>query len=172
MTDDRTPTDSDRDRQDAVTVAEAAQRLGVSHDAIRARLRRGTIDGEKRGDEWIVFLPAEGHDGQQDTDTSPTGDDRPAVALVDQLREEVAYLRSELTAARIQAAQERERADILQREALQRIEALTAGSVARQDTRQDATGEPESVDTVPPDAEPLPPATSLWSRLWHALKGS
>ena len=54
---------------DRVTVAEAAAILGVSVDAVRARLRRGTLAGEKQGRTWLVTL-------QQDTDRTPTGRDR------------------------------------------------------------------------------------------------
>jgi len=46
-------------------VADAAHALGISHDALRSRLRRGTLDGHKVGDEWRVVLPA---------DRQPTGD--------------------------------------------------------------------------------------------------
>ena len=39
-----------------VTLAEAAVRLGISPDAARKRLERGTLHGEKRGGRWRVFL--------------------------------------------------------------------------------------------------------------------
>jgi excisionase family DNA binding protein len=39
-----------------VTVGEAAERLGVSEDAVRKRLRRGTLAGGKDGKEWYVLL--------------------------------------------------------------------------------------------------------------------
>ena len=41
-----------------VTVGEAAERLGISEDAVRKRLRRGTLAGGKDGKEWYVFLRA------------------------------------------------------------------------------------------------------------------
>lgn len=57
---------TDSERQDAdrmpaagVEVAEAARRLGVTPDAIRARLHRGTLAGEKVEGTWRVHLPAE-----------------------------------------------------------------------------------------------------------------
>jgi hypothetical protein len=40
-----------------VPLIEAAQRLGVSVDAIRRRIRRGTITAEKREDRWFVEVP-------------------------------------------------------------------------------------------------------------------
>ncbi len=42
---------------------EAAHRLGISVDAIRRRIRRGTIHAEKREDRWFVEVPDE--DGAQ-----------------------------------------------------------------------------------------------------------
>ncbi len=58
---DRPPT---ADQQDAgsrdsrsLSVAEAAQRLGITPDAVRGRLHCGTLYGEKVGTEWRVFLP-------------------------------------------------------------------------------------------------------------------
>jgi hypothetical protein len=59
-------------RQDAtVTVIDAARILGVSTDAVRARLRRGTLEGEKIEGEWHVRLP---HRQDADrTSAEPTG---------------------------------------------------------------------------------------------------
>jgi hypothetical protein len=79
--DDRNPTGEQQDttvdggrtdgtRQDAtiaptVTVPEAARILGVSTDAVRSRLRRGTLEGVKIAGEWHVSLAAL-HDTRQD----------------------------------------------------------------------------------------------------------
>jgi excisionase family DNA binding protein len=40
-----------------ITVPEAADRLGVSQQNVRARLRRGTLAGERRGRAWLVDAP-------------------------------------------------------------------------------------------------------------------
>lgn len=85
---DRNPTGDQQDttvehdspdgtRQDAtvaptVTVPEAARILGVSTDAVRSRLRRGTLLGMKVASEWHVPLSAL-HDTRQDAQPSPTG---------------------------------------------------------------------------------------------------
>ena len=91
-TPDRMPT-GDTDSQQAsdgpptghvtVSVGEAAQRLGVTPDAIRARLHRGTLEGEKVEGVWRVRLPeSDRQDGavgatgdQQDAPGQPTGND-------------------------------------------------------------------------------------------------
>ena len=51
---------------DRVTVIEAAERLATTPDAIRARLRRGQLAGEKQGKTWYVTL-------QQDATGQATG---------------------------------------------------------------------------------------------------
>jgi len=43
-------------RHDGVTVNEAAVALGITPDSVRARLRRGSLAGEKIGPVWYVFL--------------------------------------------------------------------------------------------------------------------
>lgn len=54
----------------AVDVATVARRLGITPDAVRGRLHRGTLEGERRpGGQWVVFL-----DPEPATDTG----DRPA----------------------------------------------------------------------------------------------
>lgn len=85
---DRNPTGDQQDttverdspdgtRQDAtvaptVTVPEAARILNVSTDAVRSRLRRGTLPGMKVASEWHVPLTAL-HDTRQGAQPSPTG---------------------------------------------------------------------------------------------------
>ena len=153
-----------------VTVHEAAAALGLSEEAVRARLRRGTLDGWKADDDtWRVRLP-EGvtiserpsvtgvavendvpslrdgthHDAQHGTQRDMTDG-----ALVTHLQEEVTYLRERLEDAMGQLAEERRRADVLQREALGRIEALAA-TVDRQPPTENApepVGSTESSET-------------------------
>jgi excisionase family DNA binding protein len=41
---------------DGWTIAEAAQQLGISTEALRKRLQRGQIRGYKRGRQWFVLL--------------------------------------------------------------------------------------------------------------------
>jgi hypothetical protein len=90
---------------------------------------------------------------------------------IDRLDAEVAYLRDQLDMSRRELAAERERFDVIHREALSRIEALTAGETARpqdigsvENVAPGATGEAvrdtESEREPPPD--PIgPPA---WRR--------
>jgi hypothetical protein len=87
---DTTPTvmqhDIDATRQDAtVGVIEAARLLGVTTDAVRARLRRGSLQGHKVNGEWQVIMDRFLRN-QQDTtvaqqDTQQSGDRMPTVDL-------------------------------------------------------------------------------------------
>jgi hypothetical protein len=40
-----------------VSLAEAARRLGISTEAVRKRILRGTLAGHRRGRQWVVLLP-------------------------------------------------------------------------------------------------------------------
>lgn len=118
MIDDRSGT-GERQDGNRLSVSEAAERLGLSVDAIRSRLRRGTLEGGKDGDLWYVLLPEETETPQQDADREATDGDRDA--LVDQLRGENAYLRDQLAVMIQQAADANERADILQARLMDRL---------------------------------------------------
>ncbi len=84
----------------------------------------------------------------------------PAVeALIESQQAEIAYLREQLAERSRELAAERERFDVLHREALARIPALGAG--------QDA---PVAAHKPQPEAQPVEPAadTSVpWWRLWE-----
>jgi len=93
------PETPDRQRQaTTVSVAEAAHALGISHDALRSRLRRGTLEGFKDGDEWRVVLPADrqptGNAPPQQAATGrPTGNDlSPLVDLIERQAAELQRL--------------------------------------------------------------------------------
>jgi hypothetical protein len=72
-----------------LTVAQAADQLGISVDAMRARVKRGTVATEREEGRVYVLLDTD-QDAAQDTPRS--GESSP---LISQLREEVAYLRDE-----------------------------------------------------------------------------
>jgi hypothetical protein len=105
-THDGTPTGpSDRTRTrpgpDAfVPLTEAAQRLGITYDAARRRIARGTLDAEKRGDRWYVHVAemntGPDHDPNARPDAGPDATGSAPDALIAQLRDENAYLRQQL----------------------------------------------------------------------------
>jgi len=107
---------------DRVTVAEAADRLGVTRDAIRKRIKRGSIEWETElDDEVFVYVEASAKD------TAPTNGDMSEDAaghdaLVESLRDQVEYLRGEVVVWQDEAR----RKDHLLAAALERIPAIEA----------------------------------------------
>jgi excisionase family DNA binding protein len=125
---------------DRITVAEAARRLGVTQDAVRKRIARGTIRHQKDDDGrvFVYFRAADTELGTVKTDqedeqdsTSETGQDRYVRSLEDQIR----FLRGEL-----------ERKDAILLRLAERIPELEPYSEPRK-TSEAQTKEPE-------DAEP------------------
>jgi len=164
-----TGTRSERDTNTTrVSVTEAARILDITPDSVRARIRRGAIDAERLGGRWFVYL-ADKHDSnatKRDPNTikrdmSATSDgiaagplpDTIARELIDQLKSENANLWAliderdrALEERSRELASERERSDILHREALNRIEALTAGIA--QEPPSDAPDRPGATESL------------------------
>lgn len=163
---DTTPTDQG---QTAMTVADAAQTLGLTSDAIRARIRRGTMSGFKADDDtWRVIVDqpvdATPTDSRQTDGTTPDSRGQTAtdhLHMIEHMREEITYLRTELAQRSHELATERERSDVLQREALGRIEALTAGETSPE-TVPEPPGSRRTNESEPP---------GLWDRLREWLSG-
>jgi excisionase family DNA binding protein len=97
---------------DRVTVAEAAERLGVSQDAVYKRIKRGTIPWDKDEDgKTVVYIEvANGSTGEPKSSTDESTDryktstdmlgsssiDVSVDVLVDELRDRVRFLEEEL----------------------------------------------------------------------------
>jgi excisionase family DNA binding protein len=91
---DRTRGDLDR----ALTVAQAADALGVSQDAVRKRIRRGTIQSERdESGRVYVYVPASEtvHKTGQDT-SQPQPEPTALTSEIESLREQVQWLRGEV----------------------------------------------------------------------------
>lgn len=63
--------DKDQLQLDRLDIADAAARLGLSIDAVRKRVQRGTLQAEKVENRWYVVLPVQNrqklaHDARQD----------------------------------------------------------------------------------------------------------
>jgi excisionase family DNA binding protein len=96
------------ERQDArttppgrrLTVSEAADALGISAEAVRSRLKRGTLRSVKDGATVYVLLDIA--QSRPDTDQAPPGRDQTGdqtgdqTELVAQLRDEIAFLRDQV----------------------------------------------------------------------------
>src|SRR5215207_119645 len=130
--------DPGRNTRQRLSVAEAADALGITVDAVRSRVKRGTIDHERKGGHVYVLLGADearpGHD--QDTDQIS---DQGARESEDRTAELITTLREQLQAERQAHAEARR----LLAAALERIPPqLEAPSKAREsDVSPEPTGE-------------------------------
>ena len=86
-----------------LTVAEAAERLGITKEAVRKRIHRGTLRADKDADGTVrVYLPS--YSTASGTSSSPDRD-----LLYEEMRERIAYLERQLEEER----EARRRADTL-----------------------------------------------------------
>ncbi len=126
---------------DRLTVAEAAARLGITSDAVRQRIRRGSIPHEREqdGKVYVYIHPDETRqDERQDTYRDE---------LVEELRNRIEFQEREL-----------ERKDAIIMSLTQRIPELEPASENRESPAE-AAGGLEGVE-VPPDTE----KRSWWRR--------
>src|SRR5215212_5464972 len=78
-----------------LTVQEAALLLGVTVDAVRGRIKRGTLESTK-GEDGTVYVMVEETDQPSD---QPNGQSQPAAdesGLVDHMQDQIDYLRRQL----------------------------------------------------------------------------
>lgn len=157
-------------RAEHVTIKEAAERLGVSQDTIRRRLKTGELAGERektrQGFVWRVALPPEFAQAPAAAEPAPAASD--AVELA-QLRERVAglerladELKSERDAWREQAARDGDAARelrIMLQHAQTYANALPAG-IPSEDVSTLISAERSE-----PEAQPADAPASLWDRL-------
>jgi hypothetical protein len=139
-----------------MTVADAADRLGVTQDAIRQRIRRDSIAHEKdESGRVYVYLDATNtdHDGVHDRHHDAVRD-TVHDALVEELRKQNEFLRAEL-----------ERKDAILLTMAQRIPELEAASEPP-DARQTPGEGPEGVGDPAPHAEGPQQRPSWWRRFF------
>ena len=135
MTDDRT---GDERR---TTVSEAAEILGISAEAVRGRIRRGTIPVEREGGTVYVLL--EGTESNRTTgDQSRTTGDQPG----DRTDLLIAELQD-----RVRSLEEANREN-------RRIIAALTSRIPAIEAPQEAQESPETVQNEPERAEPRPDA--------------
>ncbi len=127
------------------TVKDAGEILGISPEAVRARLKRGTLHRETGEDGTVlVRLDADpsgnGNNGTTDGMSDRTGGTKgwtsdgldashSSPARVEELREEVAFLREELRREREARVEEKRRHDTIVLQLAQRIPELEAPAV-------------------------------------------
>ncbi len=126
-----------------VGITEAAKTLGISKDAVRKRIARGTLQADKdETGRWMVDLP-------EDEDTGQTSE------VVQILREEVAFLRREL-----------ERKDTILLSMTQRLPELP--DRADPDRDQDVTDQArQRMEARRQEASTQEKPRSWWRRFWY-----
>jgi hypothetical protein len=142
---DRDPTTNQR----RLTVHDAARRLGISEDAVRMRVKRGTLDADREGGRLYVLL-----------EPDPTVDltDR-TDELIDELRDRVQSLEDQLEAERQAHAEARRIVAGL----VERIPALEPPE------SPGTPSEPVQRGAVPPEAEPGTERVPWWRRWFQSL---
>ena len=132
--------DPGRDTRRRLTVAQAADALGITVDAVRSRVKRGTIDHVRVGGRVYVLLGDDESRPGRDQHTDQGGD-QGTTAPEDRTAELIATLREQLQAERQAHAEARR----LLAAALERIPAIEAPSDERES--------PQSVQEEPDRAE-------------------
>jgi len=128
-----------------LTQREAAERLGVSVEAIRKRVKRGTLESDKGGDgRRYVYL---------DNDPPASGPQPDSAALTSELRDRLHYIEQQLDAER-QAHAEARRIIAGLVERLPQLEAPTDAPQApergeEQQGRGDVPTEPQAATQRP-----------------------
>jgi hypothetical protein len=108
----------DDGRDERLTVAAAAERLGITKEAVRKRIHRGTLRSDRGSDGTVmVYVPAS--EASSSTITSPN----PELLYVE-MRERIAYLERQVEEER----EARLRADTLLARLMDRIPELEAPS--------------------------------------------
>jgi excisionase family DNA binding protein len=134
----------DAGMDDRLTVAEAADRLGITKEAVRKRIHRGTLHADKAADGTVmVYVPPSGTPGG--TPSSPERD-----LLYEEMRERISYLERQVEEER----EARRRADTLLARLMDRVPELEPPR--EQAASQERPGGPESVFEDPERAEPRP----------------
>jgi hypothetical protein len=164
---DRTATEQGPDRS-RVTVAEASEILGITAEAVRTRIKRGKLDSVKEPPDrtGTVYVLLEVDQTGPNVDPTLQGQDqttdqtRPDKALIETLREQVAYLQGVIATRDRELEQRAE--EIRRRDAaLEREQQLAAIFADRlRELEAPAPSEPrespETVEETSDRAEPRP----------------
>ena len=152
--------DSPQDVLDRLTVAQAAERLGITQDAVRKRVARGTIRHDKDPEGRIfVYLDTFERESKTDQDNGQDGEsktvqDEGQDKYTRSLEDQIEFLRQEL-----------ERKDTIIMSLTQRIPELEASSEARQSSEA-VSEEPPKGTARAEEEEPFRERPSFWRRFF------
>jgi excisionase family DNA binding protein len=123
-----------------LTVAEAAEALGISGDAVRSRIKRGTLPTVREGGRVLVVMGDTDRPTDQAQPTNRPGED----LLYQEMQARIRYLEQQVEEER----EARRRADTLLARLMDRLPELEAP--------KEQPGAPETVEEEPERAEPRP----------------
>ena len=136
-----------------VTVSDAARLMGLSAEAVRMRIKRGTLASEKIDSTVYVYLESDptrpNTERTEDQTTEQTPDQ---TELVDALRSEVAFLREELKSREEVRAEENRRKDTIIAQLAQRLPELESPA-DRQRGVETVTEDSVRGDDVSPESQ-------------------
>ena len=150
-------TNHDHPPSAGLTITQAAQRYGVTREAIRLRIRRGKLRADKVNGQWVVFpnsppdattnsVGEHDHHVPPNTTTHTDGNTVPYPVLVTQMEAEIHFLRDQVTSQQRQLEEAaRERSELRHLLAIQVSRALPEPRAAEQPAPSPAT-EPKPVE--------------------------
>ena len=146
LTDDASPSNR------RLTVPEAAARLGLTEAAVRGRIKRRTLRTAR--ESGTVYVLLEG-DEPPTNRGEPRGEPADQAERLEDLREQVAYLREQLDREREARTEERRRQDTIIAQ-LSAANAEQARTIRAIEAPQEAPGDAETVEEAPEEVEPRP----------------
>jgi hypothetical protein len=126
-------------------VAQAAEILGITVEAVRGRIKRRTLDHERHSGTVYVLL----HADQMPTGRQPGDDQARPAALADELRDRIHYLERQVEEER----EARRRADTILAQ-LSAANAEQARTIRAIEAPQESPEDAETVEEAPERAEP------------------
>ena len=173
------PTGGDGPDRQRLTVPEAAKVLGVTVDAVRGRIRRGKLSSEHDKDGkvyvWLDDIEADRLEPSQTverpSEPSQSRSDE-QLELIESLREQVAYMREQLTEER----EARRRADTIMAQ-LSQANAEQARTIRALEAPRDEPQAPETPVVEPERTDPdlsegsqeATERPESWWRRWFGL---
>jgi hypothetical protein len=139
-----------RTNQERLTVAQAAQALGITEGAVRSRIKRGTLRNTKEGGTVYVLLGGGTSQANQTPNTGAPGDQSELIAS---LQDQIQYLREQLDAEREARTEERRRHDTVLAQ-LSAANAEQARTIRAIEAPPEAPEDAETVEEAPERAEP------------------
>jgi len=151
-----------------MTVAQAAQALGISAEAVRQRVRRGTLPTEKSEDGSVFVLMDAERTRTDRTDTDGTSDGTTNKAFseahLDYALDEIKFLREELF-IRNEELRRKDHIIAALAERIPELEAPSLGSEPRESTVS-AEGERGGTQQAPTEDQGQEKRPSWWRRLF------